>query len=1775
MKKLLFAFLTVFLFIMSSNALISAEGANASGTGNIIEAVRMLVPYDNFSKLLSENAGKMIVLPLNKFEEMVKMKEQELNQPSKVGETESPVKIRFNKTIADGKIEGNFAFIDCEISFEKFGDDWQSIDIFSGSILVSSATFDNHEARLFPNLAGSQQRTLQFSDTLNSSGSFSNRNKSNFLTQNLWNETTYYLGTKEKGTHLLKASIIVPIENKNDQFSMKVQFPKTPVSFINLSFPGVRPAIEDCSLKDYSINESADEETGSVFTGWLGGKGTLSLAWRKKIRPVMVQPTTTQTEVSPKSPLQSASSTLRIFDPDKVRPPIQPMVFAKSETLVSLGENIVQARTDFEFGISKAPVSRFEFQIPEEMEILSISADKAENHETLRDGKTRKIIVDFSTPREEKALISIVFECKAEIDTGLCDIPEIIPLGVVRELGTIAIQALTSVEVQAVENLPTEGTKLFRIETGELSDNLKSRSVRPLLLAYRHSARPINLSINLKKYADLTLQTISADHIDTKTVFTTNQTSNSLMVMKIRNNNKQYLTFQLPPKAVFSSAFINSRHVVPVEGKSDGKILIPLPMSKSIGSTENIELKVYYKQPVATMSWRGNVDFVSPIVDVPVTRSTWTVFAPEKYTMFNFTGNMSQSKPAGDSFIFRGFLSIYNYLYYIFNNPEFFIFLAFCATIAFFIFFKDHFLRLINFLFSSIVAIFRFLFIGAASHFINIMIIVSIIGILAAIAVPNFRKAREQAREKACYANMRVLLGAVEMYNMDNASMIKTSLDDVTGPSGSNLLKGYLKGRINKPETGCYYTIYNDITQPDGRIFCKLHGTVESDTPNEQDIIAGNAPSFSGQYAAKTAQPENKPGQNTSTGDKFAGGKSRGAQPLEDKLVLTPNYNQLERDLVIADTASSSLASNLTCPTIHFSYVRNELYLIARILSILLGFSAGIFFIGGCHFKSASKFVLSALIIVCLSFIDASFEEIGDFANLGLWIAIIAGIIWKIVQTLSQLDGSDSENSNQNTSGKATAVIILAALLFSGSQPVSAAGTAKEIKVFVPFSELSKALEEDQKYIVLPYDDYSFLKTVSAPQPVVTATAPFSFLLTKAEYHGKEEEKGVRFKGKFRFELMNDGWKSIACLRESVVPFESFLDGKPSSLDLMQNGAEKFYGLVTNATGTHELEVGFFLPFSAKDLFLRRLTLETFPFTINSLTIETLQNGCVGTIDPGLLEIKDSASKTILKAEFPPTELVMIEFFSRSAVHPPEPQQNVAPPVEVTPAAASKTIQIEKEETKISVSENNLFSFEEGFRKGINNYSVSVSGGSGIASFDLMIPQKITVRNVEGKHVENWRCDEEPGKKMLRLKIDLNSRIKGQFDFTVEFDEAFSEFSEGEYEIPELIPVLADRALGMLGIGSIKNFNLSVVGGDALKGYNPIDVSEFIKNLKSPHPDKIPLAFKFIRHPNSLKIGLSRPKDIEVQTALVDSEEAVTYVSEDGYIIYNVAFELRNNSEQFLKLEMPVFKGIKSELWSCEVAGQPVKAGADSESGLVHIPIIKSPIINEEPKPFPVDIVFTAKLSSPIQPMSMLPLGLPRVHLPVSKLSWVVFLPESYELMRGNGNVDISLQRPSLEIIEGKKQFPGISPALINPSLQANEFNQENRIFGMYGLLPVKFLLPSSSYWTFFTMSQIEPDKPAPYFEGMLISPKKGKGLYFNYLMIILGCIAGFAALSLIRMRKAWLSITVLTVLSCILATAVLMKIYQADHSFGKGFLMIFIGGLLYFLFSYSDRKNA
>ena len=63
---------------------------------------------------------------------------------------------------------------------------------------------------------------------------------------------------------------------------------------------------------------------------------------------------------------------------------------------------------------------------------------------------------------------------------------------------------------------------------------------------------------------------------------------------------------------------------------------------------------------------------------------------------------------------------------------------------------------------------------------VEIMIVVAIIGLLAAIAIPNFVRARATSQKNACINNLRQIDGAIQQYALENkaaASAAVTSTD--------------------------------------------------------------------------------------------------------------------------------------------------------------------------------------------------------------------------------------------------------------------------------------------------------------------------------------------------------------------------------------------------------------------------------------------------------------------------------------------------------------------------------------------------------------------------------------------------------------------------------------------------------------------------------------------------------------------------------------------------------------------------------------------------------------------------------------------------------------------------------------------------------------------------------------------------------------------------------------------------------------------------------------
>lgn len=114
---------------------------------------------------------------------------------------------------------------------------------------------------------------------------------------------------------------------------------------------------------------------------------------------------------------------------------------------------------------------------------------------------------------------------------------------------------------------------------------------------------------------------------------------------------------------------------------------------------------------------------------------------------------------------------------------------------------------------------------------VEIMIVVAIIGIIIAIAVPAFIRARENSRGRACQENLTKIEGAKEQYILEERQSATVV------PTWGNLIladgTGYLKSTPRCPSGGTY-AINDGVSAP--------------------TCTGANAPSWAPQHAISSIQ---------------------------------------------------------------------------------------------------------------------------------------------------------------------------------------------------------------------------------------------------------------------------------------------------------------------------------------------------------------------------------------------------------------------------------------------------------------------------------------------------------------------------------------------------------------------------------------------------------------------------------------------------------------------------------------------------------------------------------------------------------------------------------------------------------------------------------------------------------------------------------------------------------------------------------------------------------
>ncbi len=97
---------------------------------------------------------------------------------------------------------------------------------------------------------------------------------------------------------------------------------------------------------------------------------------------------------------------------------------------------------------------------------------------------------------------------------------------------------------------------------------------------------------------------------------------------------------------------------------------------------------------------------------------------------------------------------------------------------------------------------------------VEIMIVVAIIGLLAAIAIPNFIRARTTAQKNACINNLRQIDGAIQQWALENKQ-------GATAAVKFTDISSYLKNSVICPSGGTAFSDSYTITDVQTKPVCQ------------------------------------------------------------------------------------------------------------------------------------------------------------------------------------------------------------------------------------------------------------------------------------------------------------------------------------------------------------------------------------------------------------------------------------------------------------------------------------------------------------------------------------------------------------------------------------------------------------------------------------------------------------------------------------------------------------------------------------------------------------------------------------------------------------------------------------------------------------------------------------------------------------------------------------------------------------------------------------------
>lgn len=490
--------------------------------------------------------------------------------------------------------------------------------------------------------------------------------------------------------------------------------------------------------------------------------------------------------------------------------------------------------------------------------------------------------------------------------------------------------------------------------------------------------------------------------------------------------------------------------------------------------------------------------------------------------------------------------------------------------------------------------------------------------------------------------------------------------------------------------------------------------------------------------------------------------------------------------------------------------------------------------------------------------------------------------------------------------------------------------------------------------VTLPWNDFEELyRRGQAPKDKPDPTAPRAWTLDRAVYTGRVEGTGddayAVFKTTLRGEVLQEGWVTVPLL-STVAALKTARLGAADAPVYLQDG---WYTLITDKRGAFVVELEFAVPL----------------FTADGETGLSVPLAPSGATEVSF--VLASAEDVSFEVAGAPGHVVARQGGNLRV--------DAAIPSGASLAISWQRALPEEEarEARVYAETNVLVGVGEGVMQGSASVAYTVLH-KGVDKLRVQVPKDVAVLDVTGPGIRDWTQKPDG-----TVEVVLNYAALGAYRLNVVYERALGK-GGGAESVPLVRALDVTREKTWVGVDA--RSALELVAGEAT-GAQVVDVRELPADIVGRTDFPVLLAWKARGGDVAIPVEVRSHPDVDMLVTLLDTVIADTLVTDDGRRMTRVRYAVRNNRNQFLRLQLPE----KAEVWSASVAGRGVKV-AKGEGGVL-VPLVRSDAGGGAMTAFLVELIYVEDGAPLADGKGNLRVELPRASAPASQLQWSVWFP--------------------------------------------------------------------------------------------------------------------------------------------------------------------------------------